>query len=194
MEYAAPTWSAAFDAARHEQILEANARAVAAFRAEQHRARLKRLPHFGPKALMASIDSGAIAALSGRFAAAWHATGKPLPRRQDLPAEAFFPAAKLRRLVGALGDDWGLLFVALSYRWLTKEHPDPQRFHLDIVAAVARLYLDGGRFNTLGSPLAAAFKKAGLCEWDWTKKEWEGELPDFALFWDFAWRAPPPYP
>ena len=73
-------------------------------------------PHFDPKALMASIESGAIAALSGRFAAEWRATGKPLPRRQDLPPEAFFPVEKLRRFVKALGNDWGLLFVALSYR------------------------------------------------------------------------------
>ena len=63
---------------------------------------------------------------------------------------------------------------------LTKDHPDPDRFHLDIVAAVARLYLDGGTTFDIkggkGSPLAAAFEKAGLGE------------PDFALFWDFARR------
>ena len=42
--------------------------------------------------------------------------GFVLARRQDLPPEAFFPAAELRRLVEALGEDWGLLFVVLSYR------------------------------------------------------------------------------
>ena len=67
---------------------------------------------------------------------------------------------------------------------LSKEHPDPDGFHLDIVAAVAKLYLDGGPIKGYnkgagGSPLAAAFKKAGLGE----------DAADFALFWDFARRA-----
>ena len=44
------------------------------------------------------------------------ARGGTLARRQDLPADAFFSAAELRRLVDRLGDDYGLLFVALSYR------------------------------------------------------------------------------
>ncbi|EOD28006.1 hypothetical protein EMIHUDRAFT_457094 [Emiliania huxleyi CCMP1516] len=82
-------------------------------------------------ALLASIECGAIAPLRGRFLVEWAASGKPLPRRQDLPPEAFFPLDELRRLVEALGEDWGLLFVALSYRWLAKDHPDPERFHLE---------------------------------------------------------------
>ncbi|EOD19681.1 hypothetical protein EMIHUDRAFT_470060, partial [Emiliania huxleyi CCMP1516] len=91
----------------------------------------QRPPHFGPEALLASIECGAIAPLRGRFLVEWAASGKPLPRRQDLPPEAFFPLDELRRLVEALGEDWGLLFVALSYRWLAKDHPDPERFHLE---------------------------------------------------------------
>ena len=72
-------------------------------------------PHFGPAALMDSIESEAIAPLSGRWVASQPPSWRLL-RRQDLPPEAFFPVEKLRRLVKALGDDWGLLFVALSYR------------------------------------------------------------------------------
>ena len=73
-------------------------------------------PHFGQGALLESVESGAIAAVRGRFVVALHAHGGRLARRQDLPAEAFFTAAELRRLVNALGDEYGLLFVALSYR------------------------------------------------------------------------------
>ena len=92
---------------------------------------------------------------------------------------------------------------------LTAAHPDPDRFHLDIVAAVAKLYLDGGRcecdgmctcglwilHGPGGSSLGAAFVKAGLCEWDYGLSQasrttaWVGDAPDFALFWDFARRA-----
>ena len=61
----------------------------------------------------------------------------------------------------------GLLFVALSYRWLSKDHPDPDGFHLGIVAAVAKLYMDK-KWNK--SPLTAAFDAKGL------------GAPDFALF------------
>ena len=56
---------------------------------------------------------------------------------QDLPPEAFFTVDELRKLVAALGNDWGLLFVAISYRWLTATHPDPDAFHLSIIAKVA---------------------------------------------------------
>ena len=90
-------------------------------------------PHFGVQALLASVESGAIAPLRGRFIVALLARGGRLERRQDLPPDAFFSAAELRRLVEALGDDYGLLFVALSYR-----------------CAPARL----GRYRPSPSPLA----------------------------------------
>ncbi len=62
---------------------------------------------------------------------------------------------------------------------LAKDHPDPERFHLKIVSAVAKLYLDGGTTEVVnakgakGSPLAAALERAGLGD------------ADFALRWDF---------
>ena len=64
---------------------------------------------------------------------------------------------------------------------LSKDHPDPDGFHLAAVAAVAKLYLDGSDEykGAKGSPLAAAFNKAGLSE----------DATDFALFWDFARRV-----
>ena len=73
-----------------------------------------RPPHFGPEALLASVESGAIAPLRGRWLVDWEARNGRVQRRQDLPPEAFFPADELRRLVEALGDDYGLLFVGLS--------------------------------------------------------------------------------
>ena len=73
-----------------------------------------RPPHFGPEALLASVESGAIAPLRGSWLVDLEARGGRVQRRQDLPPEAFFPADELRRLVEALGDDYGLLFVGLS--------------------------------------------------------------------------------
>ena len=73
-----------------------------------------RPPHFGPEALLASVESGAIAPLRGSWLVRLEADGGRVQRRQDLPPEAFFPADELRRLTGALGDDYGLLYVRLS--------------------------------------------------------------------------------
>ena len=73
-----------------------------------------RPPHFGPEALLTSVKSGAIAPLRGSWLVRLEADGGRVQRRQDLPPEAFFPADELRRLVEALGDDYGLLFVGLS--------------------------------------------------------------------------------
>ena len=64
--------------------------------------------------------------------------GGRLKRRQDMPPEAFWTAADLRRLVEKLGTRYALLFVALSYRWLTKDHPDPEGFHLAIASRMTR--------------------------------------------------------
>ena len=136
-------------------------------------------PYFDVETLLASVESGAIAAVKGTWLVGLHKRGGRLSRRQDLPPEAFWSAGELRRVALALGDDFGVLFVALSYRWLTKEHPDPDGFHLGIVASVAKLYLDP-RGGKLKSQLTAAFRKHGL------------GLPEFALFWDFASLHQPP--
>ena len=74
------------------------------------------IPHFGPEALLESVESKAIAPLRGSWVVQQQQCGGKLTKRQDLPSEAFYPAEDLRRCVAALGDDYGLLFVALSYR------------------------------------------------------------------------------
>lgn len=158
-------------------LREAHQRTVAIVSAtEKHR---RRYCEFGE--LLESIESGAIAALRGSYVVELSECGGKLRRRQELPAEAFFPIERLRELLEVLpAEAHGLLFVALSYRWLTPSEPDPSSFHLSVVADVARLYL--GRsghallFAREKSPLAAAFDAAGL----------GAEAADFALFWDLA--------
>ena len=133
--------------------------------------------YFDAKALLASVESGAIAPLRGRWLVELHKQGGRLRRRQDLPSEAFWTAAELRDAATKLGDDFGVLFVALSYRWLSRSHPDPDGFHLGLVASVAELYLNlAGRGDGTEYPsqLTQAFQSRGLGE------------ADFALFWDFA--------
>ena len=132
--------------------------------------------YFAVGKLLESVDSGAIAPLKGSWLAALRERGGRLVRRQDLPPEAFWTAAELRRHVDALGTEFGALFVALSYRWLTPEHPDPEGFHLAIVVDVLQRYLGtaGSRTGPERSPLVGAFEGKGL------------GAPDCAIFWDFA--------
>ena len=82
-----------------------------------------------------------VASTAGRYIVALHERGERLKRRQDLPDEAFWSVDELAQTAQRLGDRYGLLFVALSYRWLSKEHPDPEGFQLRIVAEVAKLYM-----------------------------------------------------
>ena len=120
--------------------------------------------------LLESVRSGAIKPLRGRFVKALHKHGGRLKRRQDLPPEAFWTYEELKAVAEKLGKDrYGYLFVALSYRWLSADHPDPDGFHLAIIAEVAALYLKN-------SGLTYVFIRADL----------DPALADFALFWDFA--------
>ena len=70
------------------------------------------------RALLDSVLSGAIKPLKGSYTVWLFDSGGRIRSRQAMPEEAYFSAAELSRLVEALGDDWGLLFVALSYRWI----------------------------------------------------------------------------
>mmetsp|Transcript_31365 Transcript_31365/g.51896 ORF Transcript_31365/g.51896 Transcript_31365/m.51896 type:complete len:568 (+) Transcript_31365:257-1960(+) len=88
-----------------------------------------------------SVESGAIAALRGSFLTKCARRGGRVERRQDMPAAAFWSAAELRRAIIAAGSKWGKLCVALSYRWLSVDHPDPDSFHLQKISFVMTLYL-----------------------------------------------------
>lgn len=155
-----------------EALIESST--IDAAKAEAHR-------YFDYEGLLESVESGAIAPLSGRWLVELQRSGGRLRRRQELPPEAFISAKRLRALTVQLGTSCGVLFVALSYRWLTPSHPDPEGFHLATVAAVAAKYLEAGRLaNRHPSPLTQALEAAqenGGCS---------ATEADFALFWDFG--------
>ena len=81
--------------------------------------------YFDAAGLVESVEKGWIALIRGRWIIKLNKSGGRLKRRQDLPPDAFLTVEELRRLIAALGDDWGLLLVAISYRWLTADHPGP---------------------------------------------------------------------
>ena len=137
----------------------------------------------GVDALLASIESMAVAPLRGRFLLQLAKEGTRVERRQDLPAHAFWTASELRELLEKLSKLPGLnakqaerrllmLFHTLACPWLSPEHCDPNRTHLEIIAEVVEARLCPGS-NTL---CANVFEPLGL----------HSETADCILFWDFC--------
>ena len=85
------------------------------------------------------------------------------PCRQQLPADAFF--------AGSVDAD-DVEVLSISYPWLTKEHPDPEGWHLKIVQHFLRLY-----FTMEGKGLDEDNEKRVLPP--------EGEGKRVAIFWDW---------
>ena len=174
-----------------ERAIKDNAAVNAALRAAPKASALSQLAvslrlcccaYGGPAApLLASIASGAVAPLKASWLITLKGRGGRLMPRKDLPPEAFFSEAELRRLVLSMSaSDCGRLFVAVSCPCLSREHADPDGFNLALVASIAKLYLGwSGYFSKAPadkSPLAMAYRRAGLDE----------RTADCAIMWPFA--------
>ena len=91
------------------------------------------------------LASGAVALLDSQWIISHAEAGGVLSHRQALPEEAFLSLADLVEATGGLEND-ELPVAALSYPWLTKDHPDPRGANLSYVAKVLKALLD----NDLG--------------------------------------------
>ena len=109
--------------------------------------------------LVPAVQSGALAPLRSSYLKHLVESGEALQKRQDLPEAAFWDVAAFQRLTES-GVCMFSIF-ALSYRWLTAEHPDPDSFHLSKVVAFLEVH-------------KAFLKRMGE------------ELDDCAVFWDFG--------
>ena len=87
-----------------------------------------------------------------------------------------------------MDDSCGLLFVVLSYRWLEKGCPDPNCFHLAIVAEMLRKYIRP--VYNYSSPLTWSGCLRGM--WSFDGHNWDREAVDCVVFWDFACLVQPP--
>ena len=92
--------------------------------------------------VMAPVMSGAIAPISARYLVDLYKSGGRLQHRQALPKHAFWNPDTLN----LVDDQWRkFCFVALSYRWLSRGDPDPNAFHLKIIATFLETYLQTTR-------------------------------------------------
>ena len=108
---------------------------------------------------MPAVQSGALAPLRSSYLKHLVESGEALQKRQDLPEAAFWDVAAFQRLT-ELEEPFFSIF-ALSYRWLTAEHPDPDSFHLSKVVAFLEVH-------------KAWVEKQGI------------NVDDCAVFWDFG--------
>ncbi|EOD26951.1 hypothetical protein EMIHUDRAFT_114844 [Emiliania huxleyi CCMP1516] len=86
------------------------------------------------------LTSGAVALLDAQWIIRHAEAGGVLAHRQALPKEAFLSLADL---VEATTERPWLPVAALSYPWLTKDHPDPRGANLSRVARALKALLSG---------------------------------------------------
>ncbi len=128
------------------------------------------------ESLFSALEDGSVALLKATWIISLHEkTKRPLKRRQDLPAAAFFNVDELRRMHGKskaiVGKGHRFEFkpvpiVAVSHFWRTPEHPDPEGETLRMVA------------TQLKSLLTERFSSGSTAR--------ELGLRDFGVFWDFG--------
>ena len=88
--------------------------------------------------LVPAVQSGALAPLRSSCLKHLVKSGEALQKRQDLPEAAFWDVAEFKRLTELVVPFWSIF--ALSYRWLTAKHPDPDSFHLSKVVAFLEMH------------------------------------------------------
>ena len=89
------------------------------------------------KPLLKMVERGNVVLLDGHWLVELHHRRHILPPRQELPKGATIDAEKL----GDLDAKGMVTFFSVSYPWITPQHPDPEGFHLAIIAQVIELYM-----------------------------------------------------
>ena len=109
--------------------------------------KLERWRELGGGDLERVLASGAVALLDAQWIISHAEAGGVLTHRQALPKEAFLSLADLVEATGECG--W-LPVAALSYPWLTKDHPDPRGANLARVARALKALLSDPDIPRLG--------------------------------------------
>ena len=88
--------------------------------------------------LVPAVQSGALAPLRSSYLKHLVESGEALQKRQHLLEAAFWDVAAFQGLTQS--EVCAFSIFALSYRWLTAEHPDPDGFHLSKVVAFLEVH------------------------------------------------------
>ena len=101
-----------------------------------------------------------------------------LPRRQELPEEAFISVQELKDLYGKGNRDGVLPIIAISFCWDTAAHPDPRGKQLQTVAAM--MEKEREKYATAHDSFEG-FSEMGVF-WDWLsiyQKDQDGKRTPF---------------
>lgn len=91
-----------------------------------------------PASIWEALATGHVKLVKMRWLIAYYEAGGVLPRRQDLPPEAFISLEELKRMYGDGNRDGVLPIIAVSFCWETPAHPDPHGKQLATVAAMLK--------------------------------------------------------
>ena len=91
--------------------------------------------------------------ISAKWLMSWSKSGRKLPRRQELPADAFLSLAAMQRISKDRKERYGveskvLPIVVISYCWLTAKHPDPDGAQLKIIVSLLEEQFSAGQIDT----------------------------------------------
>lgn len=104
-------------------------------------------------ALLEAVRSGSVRPLRGSYVLELARGGQPLHPNRTLPETAFWTAEQLEGLQASLINIFGeeeaelrfaAIFIAVSWRWRSPEHPDADGKQLAVLAAATQAYLARG--------------------------------------------------
>ena len=130
-----------------------------------------------PFELASTASNGDVRLLSLRWLQQRAKSGQALPRRQDLPAEAFADIEELRCSHAALPSHIRavvLPMLSVSYCWLEPGHPDAEGKQLRTVVETIEAQLITLPKRDCSTPIYA--------------EPWQAFFPDMAVFWDWGKR------
>jgi len=87
-----------------------------------------------------TITTGAVALVDARWLYEHSKSGGVIPRRQDVPSQAFVSISELKKM-GC--PNRGLPIIVISHTWLQPDHPDPKGANLKVIAAALKAFIDG---------------------------------------------------
>ena len=100
---------------------------------------------------------------------------KILPRRQEVPEEAFISVDELKGMYGKGNRDGALPIDTVSFCWSSPAHPDPKGEHLATVAAALKREMP--KYKKMG------FSDMGVF-WDWLSlHQKDPQFVDLVLWW-----------
>ena len=116
-----------------------------------------------PTSIWVALLTGHVRLVKSSWLIAYSKAKGILPRRQELPKDAFISVDELKSMYGEGNKDGVLPMIAISFCWLTPPHPDPRGEQLALVAGV--LEREQKKYNQENESFKG-FPEMGVF-WDW---------------------------